>query len=271
MGLLVSKYVIGPTEEKVRAVLESSRPTTPTEVRGFLGMVDLSARFIPNFATIAEPLRAISRQGTPFVWGSEQEASFQELKQQLASAPVLAYFDKEAHTRVIADASPVGLGAVIVQEKNSLGRAVWYASRSLSSVERKYSQTEKEALALVWACERFIFFYGLQTFDLVTDHEALKVIYPRGSKPSASIERWVLRLQPYSYKVCCVPSRDNIADALSRLTTLPASENCRYDDEHVRMVALKAVPVAIKIREIESASAEDEELQAVRNCLASGN
>ena len=108
MGLLVSKYCIGPTEEKVCAVLESGRLTTPTEVTSFLGMVGFSARFIPNFATIAEPLRAISRQGTPFVWGSEQEASFQELKQQLASAPVLAYFDKEAHTRVIADASSCG-------------------------------------------------------------------------------------------------------------------------------------------------------------------
>ena len=144
------------------------------------------------------------------------------------SAPVLANFDKEAHTRVIADASPVGLhvGAVLVQEKNGVGRAVCYASRSLSSVERRYSQTEKEALALVWAYKRFnLYLYCLQTFDLVTDHEALKVIYSRGSKPSARIERWVLRLQPYSYKVCCVASRDNIADALSRLTTLPASDN----------------------------------------------
>ena len=190
MGLLVSKYGIGPTEEKVCAVLESSCPTTSTEVRSFLGMVGFSARFIPNFATIAEPLRVISRQGVPFVWGSEQEASFQELKQQLTSAPVLAYFDKEAHTRVIADASPVGLGAVLVQEENGMDRAVCYASKSLSSVERRYSQSEKEALALVWACEWFnLYVYGLQTFDLVTDHEALKVIYSRGSKPSARIER----------------------------------------------------------------------------------
>ena len=97
------------------------------------------------------------------------------------------------------------------------------------------------------------------------------MIYSRGSKPSARIERWVLRPQPYSYKVSCVASRDNIADALSRLTTLPASEKYRYDDEPVWMVAFQAVPVAIKIQEIESASAEDEELQAVRNCLASGN
>ena len=217
MGLLLSKYGIGPTEERVRAVLEAVQPTTPTEVRSFLGMVGFSARFIPNFSTLAEPLRAISRQGVPFVWGNEQEESFKELKRQLASAPVLAYFDKDAHTRVIADASPVGLGAVLVQEKNGESRAVCYASRSLSQVERRYSQTEKEALALVWACERFnLYLYGLWTFDLVTDHEALKVIYSRRSKPSARIELWVLRLQPYNYKVCCVTSRDNIADALSR-------------------------------------------------------
>ncbi|KAL9962467.1 hypothetical protein ACROYT_G031572 [Oculina patagonica] len=237
-------------------------------------MVGFSARFIPNFATIAEPLRAISRQGVPFVWGSVQEKAFQKLKQQLASAPVLAYFDKDAHhegtqavstltplasphARVIADASPVGLGAVLVQEKKGVGRAVCYASRSLSSVERRYSKTEKEALTLVWACERFnLYLYGLQTFDLVTDHEALKVIYSRGSKPSARIERWVLRLQPYNYKVCCVASRDNIADALSRLTTIPASEKCRYDVEHVRMVALQAVPVAVKIQEVERCGTE---------------
>jgi len=61
MVILISKYGIGPTEGRVCAVLESSRPTTPTEVRSFLGMVGFSARFIPNFATIAEPLRSIAR------------------------------------------------------------------------------------------------------------------------------------------------------------------------------------------------------------------
>ena len=125
MGLLVSKYGIGPTEQRVRAVLESSRPTAPTEVRSFLGMVGFSASFIPNFSIMAEPLRAISSQGVPFVWGSEQEKAFQELKQQLASAPVLAFFDKDAHTRVIADASPMRLGAVLVQEKKGESRGLF--------------------------------------------------------------------------------------------------------------------------------------------------
>ena len=131
----------GPTEEKVRAVAEASQPQTPSEVRSFLGLMGFSARFIPDFATTAIPLRRLARIGEPFIWGEEQEKSFQKLKGQVASAPVLAYFDKDAHTRVIADASPVGLGAVLVQEKNGERRAVCYVGRSLSQGERRYSQT----------------------------------------------------------------------------------------------------------------------------------
>ena len=124
---------VGPTKEKVRAIAEASQPQTPSEVRSFLGLVGFSARFIPDFATTADPLRRLARKGEQFMWGEEQENSFQKLKSQVASAPVLAYFDKDAPTRVIADASPVGLGAVLVQEKNGESRAVCYASHSFES------------------------------------------------------------------------------------------------------------------------------------------
>ena len=95
----------------------------------------------------------------------------------------------------------------------------------------------------------------------------LKVIYSRKSKPSARIERWVLRLQPYNYQVCFVFSRKNIADALSRLTKIVASNQSQDDDEYVRMVALHAAPAALKIKETERISLEDPELWAVRKCL----
>ena len=129
------------------------------------------------------------------------------------------FFERGAPAEVIADASPVGLGAVLVQEVDGERRAVCYASRSLSDTERRYSQTEKEALALVWLCERFnLYLYGLPEFDQVTDHQALKIIYGPTSTPFERIERWVLRLQTFNYKVRYVTSRENIADALSRLT-----------------------------------------------------
>ena len=162
------------------------------------------------------------------------------------------------------DASSVGLGAVLVQKKNGESRPGCYARRTQSSVESLCSQTEKEALALVWACERLhLYLHGLTQFDLVTDHQALQVIYSTTFKQSARIERWVLRLQPYNYRVFYIPSRRNIADALSRLTALPSSNQSLHDDEHIRMVAQTAVSAALSIEEIEKAASTDKELQSV--------
>lgn len=95
MGFLLSKYGIGPTEERVHEMLEMVQPTMPTEVRSFLGMIGFSACFNPNFARLVESLQTISRHSIPFVWGNEQQASFKELKRQLASVPILAYVDKD--------------------------------------------------------------------------------------------------------------------------------------------------------------------------------
>ena len=93
------------------------------------------------------------------------------------------------------------------------------------------------------------------TLLLIMKH--LKVIDWRKSKPSARIERWVLRLQTYNYQVCFVSSRKNVADALSGLTKIVASNQSQDDDEYVRMVALHAAPAALKIKEIERISPED--------------
>ena len=105
----------------------------------------------------------------------------------------------------------------------------------------------------------------------MTDHQALKTIYGPTSRPSARIERWVLRLQPFKYKVRYVTSRENIADALSCLTKIPASKGYVQDEEYVREVTLQAVPVALRIEEIEEVSFQDEELEAVREALGTGH
>ena len=155
MGHVLSARGIGPADVKVKAVVDAREPMNAVEVQGFLGLVNFTARFIPDLATVSAPLRQLTKSGEPFVWGPEQQQSFDELKKRLSSAETLGYFDKNAPTKVIADASPVGLGAVLVQEQGGELRVISYASRSLSDTERRYSQTEKEVLAIVWACERF--------------------------------------------------------------------------------------------------------------------
>ena len=160
-----------PTAEKVRAITDAPQPKTASELCSFLGTVGFNSRFIPDLSTTA----AITQKGAEFRWGKQQEAAFKKLKQQLAAASSLAYFDTEAPTEVIADASPVGIGAILIQEQQGVRRAVCYASRTLTDVERRYSQTEKEALALVWSCERFHQYLLGRKFTLTSTQRSLSL------------------------------------------------------------------------------------------------
>lgn len=71
------------------------------------------------------------------------------MKEVLSKIETLGYYDISDKTQVIADASPVGLGAVLIQTGNRGPRIIAYGNRTLNQSERKYSQTEEEALALV--------------------------------------------------------------------------------------------------------------------------
>jgi len=79
--------------------------------------VRFSARFLSDFATTVEPLRKLTRQGTEWQWGKEENEAFEALENQLAEASMTAFNGKEAPTEVVTDASPVGLGGILVQEK----------------------------------------------------------------------------------------------------------------------------------------------------------
>ena len=269
LGFLLSEKGIGPAESKVSAVKNATEPKSAAEVRSFLGLVNFSARFIENLATKSEPLRKLTKKSEKFVWGKEQQTAFDQLKSDLSKAETLAYFDPEAETRIVVDASPVGLGAVLTQVQKGKSRVIHYASRSLSDVERRYSQTEKEALACVWACERFhLYVYGIE-FILETDHKPLEFIYSKRSKPSARIERWVLRLQSYRFKIQYKPGTQNIADSLSRLGGKEEA-SASDADEYIYFIAKNAIPGAMTGREIEEASASDAELYSLHECIKSG-
>lgn len=261
---------INPSEEKVAAIRDARPPKDAAEVRSFMGLVQYSAKFMPDVASVAKPIQELTRQGVAFNWGEEQQMAFQELKRLISRSETLAYFRTNCRTRIVADASPVGLGAVLTQQHGETWRVVSYASRSLTDVERRYSQTEKEALALVWACERFNMYVTGLSFELETDHKPLERIYSRTSKPCARIERWVLRLQGFNFKVVYRPGKTNIADALSRLNSVQQVDHGEEYD-FVRAVVESSVPIALTPNEIEEASYNDEELCLVKNCVRSGN
>ena len=273
VGHKLSAKGIDAASSKVESIVNAGEPQNVSELKSFLGLLNYVSRFILDYSTKTEPLRRLTRKNEKFCFGKEQKEAFKILKQELSSSETLGYFDLKYPTKVVADASPVGLGAVLVQIQEDGPRIISYASRSLTDVEKRYCQTEREALSLVWACERFrAYLLGIQ-FDLVTDHEPLKTIYGPKSKPCARIERWVLRLMPYDYRVEYWPGSKNIADCLSRLGCKDVDKNDNLSAQtksHVRFVALNSVPRAMTAKEIDKASAIDNELRTLSKCIETG-
>lgn len=272
LGHKLSANGITPTLDKVKAIKNFRQPSSMEEMRSFLGLVNFVGKFIPDLATTTEPLRLLTKKDTLFEWKQEQQNAFEKLKQSLSSKLALGYYNIKDRTQLYADASPYGLGAVLIQINDNGPRVISYASKSLSETEKRYCQTEKEALALVWSVERFHFYLYGRSFELITDHKALEVIFSPKSKPCARIERWVLRLQSYKFKVIYKPGKNNIADPLSRLVITENPQHCfdHQTEEYVNQIVSIAAPIAIKLLEIENLSQHDETSNGVKEALDSG-
>ena len=142
-------------------------------------MATYCAKFIRQFSDISHPLQELTKKDTPFQWTSEYETAFQTIKELPTSDTVMAYFDPTKEIELVTDASPLGLFAILTQTTSGKHdrRIVAYAIRSLSPVDRRYSQTEREALAIVWAVKGLhVYLYGGH-FTLYTDCWPVQLIF----------------------------------------------------------------------------------------------
>ncbi|GFW07434.1 retrovirus-related Pol polyprotein from transposon 297 [Trichonephila clavipes] len=158
-------------------------------------------------------------------WGSEQEV-FRDLKSKLASPPVLKPPDGTKPFVIRTDASSVALRAVLLQGEKDEEHPIEYASRLLSSSERNYSTTERKALAVVWALEKFRGYVEGQTIRLSSEHQPLKWLLSLKS-PTGRLARWTLQIQSYNLTIDYIPGRSNFTtDLLSRPTSEQEKADC---------------------------------------------
>lgn len=268
VGYSIGPNGIRPTVDNLRAIEALPEPTTITQIKSVLGTASFYMRCVPRFSTITEPIRRLLKSDTKFEWGSEQKEAFETMKREIVEAKPLALFDHEKEIVVSTDASNVGVGATLLPKHSDGERPVAFASSALNETQQRYSTGEKEALACVFAIERWhVFLYG-RKFILRTDHQALVTLFgAKGTgRASLRIARWIERLRGYNFVVEYRPGSSNrVPDMLSRLP-LEDKFTIAGDDEVV-IAQLSTTVQPLSWDEIAAQTEADAELGLVRKWL----
>lgn len=202
LGRIVTRHGTHMSPEKTKAVANFPTPSSAKKAMEFLGLAGHYRAFIPRLAAIEQPIRAAIKtyeQSKHWNWSRESDGAFGTIKHLLTSAPLLRHNDPSRPFIISTDASGGGLGAILSQIFDDGEHPIEYISRTLTADERKWSTTEQEALAVIWACESFRPYVLGTKFTIVTDHDALRWVLC-STKPGR-LQRWSLRLQEFDYVV----------------------------------------------------------------------
>ncbi|GBG84377.1 hypothetical protein CBR_g38350 [Chara braunii] len=196
---------------------------TTTEVRAFLGVVGLWRIFIKGFAKIAEPIRAMIREGGTMDWTEDREEAAQTLKDILSSDQVILaapYFNDEVGRPFIleTDGGPLAVGGVLIQKsEEGKERPIIFESRTLNSAEQRYSQFKKEVLVILHCLKTFQAYLFGRRFILRIDPTNVAGALKNYKPIDPTVGRWISFIWQFNYKVERIAGLRNRADGLSRV------------------------------------------------------
>jgi hypothetical protein len=274
LGHEVTCLGIRPSAGHLEAIRRLQEPQNGKELMRFLGLANYFAEFVENFAKRAKPLYEVlsgcavnkrkAKQLPVYVpefekkWGKDQSEAWLDLKTELSSPTILVSPDRYAEKLLMTDASGYGVGAVLLQKDvNDKWRPIAFASRKLKGAEVRYTVTEQECLAIVFALRKWRhYLHGGPKFDIVTDHMALRWLMSL-REPRGRLARWMVEVQEFDYEISHVPGSSLVVpDCLSRDTFADKRPGCpRCNGEIVNSVrelcSLPSVMVVLEEQEKE--------------------
>ena len=202
----------------MKAIKDFPQPTTRKQVKSFLGLKGYYRQHIPAFASITQPLNAISGNNSPRLvqWNPALDKAFREAKQAFLDAPIISAPDLNLPYHMHTDACSTGIGAALTQVQEGQTKHIAFFSKQLTPAEAHYSATELETFAITCAMKHFaVYLHGSFT-NIYSDHKPLQHLSTMVND-NKRLMRWVGTLQQFPHKILYVPGKDNIvADSLSR-------------------------------------------------------
>ena len=225
LGHLVSGNGIRPLPEKLESVKGMPAPTTPKEVKQFLGLVGYYRKFIPRFADIARPMTNLTKQDVPFEWTIQCQASFEMLKDALITSPILKYPDPNKPYTLFTDASKHAWACVLTQEYEhekdnkiyKINHPITFASGLFKGSQLNWAALTKEAFAIYSSIKKLS--YYLEDADIVlrSDHLPLKKFLHKNTL-NTKVNNWAVEISPYRIHFEYIKGiKNTLADTMSRL------------------------------------------------------
>ena len=279
LGHIISSEGLSKSPEKVRAIQNAARPKNVDELKKFLGLIMYYSKFFRNASTVLGPLNKLLCKDVPFEWTADCEAAWIKAKSEIASDNVLIPFTPELPVVLATDASPFGLSGILSHRMpDGSERPIAFASRSLTAAEKNYSQLDKEATAVYWACKKFYDYIFGRKFTLIVDNKPImSILHPEKKLPilaATRLLRYAYFLSNFDYKIEYRKSTDHVnVDYLSRNPlTLSNQEILAIDDEYlfqecvVRHVSTETVTASVIKREMSF----DQELSQLKENIMNG-
>ncbi|KAJ3688355.1 hypothetical protein LUZ61_017519 [Rhynchospora tenuis] len=212
LGHIISSQGVATDPKKIQSMVDWPVPKTIKELRGFLGLTGYYRKFVQRYGLISKPLTDLTKKNA-FGWNSQAQLAFEKLKTAMTTAPVLALPDFTQQFTIETDASALGMGAVLMQNK----RPIAYFSKSLGLKNQSLSTYEKELLALLSAVKKWRHYLLGAPFVIRTDQISLKHLLEQ--RVSTTLQhKGLCKLLGLDYVIEYKKGKDNtVADALSRV------------------------------------------------------
>lgn len=217
LGHIIYEKGISMDPSKIKTIQDFQPPKTQKQVRAFLGFINFYRKYIRDLSLLTEKLSQLTKKNQVWKWEEEQQQTFEQIKQCFLEDIIIKYPNFKQPFFLATDASNTHIGAELYQiDTDGQHRTIGFTSRTLNEAERRYYTTEKELLAIVFACKKYRNYILGHVTNLLTDHQALTFLNSC-KLLNARIMRWSVQIQEFNLQIQHIAGKENIgADTLTR-------------------------------------------------------
>ena len=212
------RVCVRPLRSQIEAIKKLKPPTMIKGCQSFVGMVNFVSLFCPELQKLLKPIYDLTRKGRQFIWGTEQQQAFDEIKHRLQRPPVLYLPNRHGHFQMYSDTSKFATGSALYQIQNGQPRLIAYTSKKMPKAAKNYSITELEMCGLAMNIATFSHLLKKVDFDAIVNHLAITHIMRSKAEPATTrIKRLLELLSPFSFNLYHIKGKDMVlSDFLSR-------------------------------------------------------